>query len=78
MMILNPEKMLVASLSKTVSADDCSHVLFLLPRGGLQVSPGQVYTIQLGESGGVFGWKYVVGDGLHPLGTFLFKTFGKN
>jgi hypothetical protein len=90
MMILDErKKMMVASLSKTVSADDCSHVLFLLPRGGLQVSPGQVYTIQL--NGGVFGWKYVVGgyregaaSGPHgsnpPLpdirSTFLFKTFG--
>ena len=61
MMILNPKKMMVAALSKTVAADDCSHVLFLPPRGGLQVSPGQVYTIQLREFGGVFGWKYIVG-----------------
>jgi hypothetical protein len=90
MMILDErKKMMVASLSKTVSADDCSHVLFLLPRGGLQVSPGQVYTIQL--NGGVFGWKYVVGGyregaasaphGSNPplpdiRSTFLFKTFG--
>jgi hypothetical protein len=83
--------MMVAALSKTVSADDCNHVLFLLPKSGLQVSPGQVYTIQLWELGGVFGWKYVVGgyregeaSALHgsnpPLpdtrSTFLFKTFG--
>jgi hypothetical protein len=92
MMILDErKKMMVASLSKTVSADDCGHVLFLLPRGGLQVSPGQDYTIQLREYGGVFGWKYVVGGyregsasaphGSNPplpdaRSTFLFKTFG--
>lgn len=91
MTILNPEKMMVASLSKTVSAEDCSHVLFLLPKGGLQVSPGQVYAIQL--NGEVFGWKYVVGGygegaasaphGSNPplpdtRSTFLFKTFGTN
>jgi hypothetical protein len=92
MTILNPkEKMMVASLWKTVSVEDCSHVLFLLPGGGLQVSPGQVYIIQL--NGDVFGWKYVVGGyregaasaphGSNPplpdtRSTFLFKTFGTN
>jgi hypothetical protein len=62
MMILNPEKKGLALLSKTVSIDDCSHALFLLPSGGLKVSPGQVYTIQIGGNNlsGAFGWKYVV------------------
>jgi hypothetical protein len=105
MLILGPEKMMVdnawktmsamwvASMSKSVSADNCSHVLFLLPGGGMAVLPGGVYTIQLSGSGGVFGWKYVVAGYAHgvasaphgsdpPLpdtrGTFLFKTFGTN
>src|SRR5579864_691196 len=78
-------------VSKTVTVDECSHVLFLLPKGGLQVVPGQVYTIALNSNHNVFGWKYVV-DG-YPKGeaslngkplscgthcTFLFQTFGTN
>jgi hypothetical protein len=42
-------------VSKTVTVDDCSHVLFLLPKGGLQVVPGQVYTIGLNSDHNVFG-----------------------
>lgn len=78
-------------ISKTVTADECNHVLFLLPKGGLQVVPGQVYTIVLNSDHNVFGWKYVV-DG-YPKGAaslngkplspdthraFLFRTFGAN
>jgi hypothetical protein len=85
---------LLAHISKNVPAADCGHVLFLLPKGGLQVSPGQVYSIALSSVGSVFGWKYVRGgyangsasfqgfDG-RPLSpdtrsTFLFRTFGVN
>jgi hypothetical protein len=35
------------SISKIVSIAECGHVLFLLPNGGLEVVPGQVYTIVL-------------------------------
>jgi hypothetical protein len=81
----------VADVWKTVSTEDCSHVLFLLPKGGVQVSRGNVYTLRLTEFDGLFGWKYVVGgyrkgaasapDGsIPPLpdarSTFLLKTFG--
>jgi hypothetical protein len=79
-------------ISKNVPVTDCGHVLFLLPKGGLQVSPGQVYSIALSSIGSVFGWKYVKGgyangaasfqgfDG-RPVSpdtrsTFLFRTFG--
>jgi len=79
------------TVSKTVTVDECSHVLFLLPKGGLPVVPGQVYTIVLNSDHSVFGWKYVV-DG-YPKGaaslngkplsrdahrSFLFRTFGAN
>lgn len=82
-----------ADLSKTVSTADCAHVLFLLPNGGLKVSPGEVYTIRPEETSSTFAWKYVVGgypkgaasasnDAISPLpsarSTFLFKTFGTN
>jgi hypothetical protein len=83
------EGKLLAVVSKTVPVADCRHVLFVLPQGGLQVSPGQVYSIDLSEGRGVFGWKYVVGGYRNgdasfngkPLSrgarsTFLFRTFG--
>lgn len=78
----------LAVVSKTVFVANCRHILFVFPNGGLQVSPGQVYSIQLGGSS-VFGWKYVVGGYANgaasfngkPLlpgarSTFLFRTFG--
>ena len=87
--VLNKEGIALAVVSKTVPLDDCSHVLFILPRGGLAVSPGQVYSLGLSSVGSPFGWKYVVGG--YPSGdasfngkpllqkarsTFLFRTFG--
>jgi hypothetical protein len=82
----------LAHISRNVPVADCGHVLFLLPKGGLQVSPGQVYSIALSSVGSVFGWKYVRGGyangaasfqgfDARPLSpdsrsTFLFRTFG--
>lgn len=89
--VLNKEGIALAVVSKTVSLDDCSRVLFVLPRGGLPVSPGDVYSIGLSSVGSAFGWKYVGGG--YPGGvalfngkpllrsersTFLFRTFGTN
>ncbi len=91
MMILNEAGVGVAQVFKTVAAADCGHVVFLLPRGGLPVSPGQVYSIALSGGDNLFGWKYVVGGygkgtaffNNKPLlkeerSTFLFRTFGAN
>lgn len=91
MTLMNAEGVPLAVVSKSVPPADCSHVLFLLPRGGLRVSPGQAYSIALRSSGLVFGWKYVVGGYAKgaasfngkPLlrdtrSTFLFRTFGAN
>src|SRR5690348_11789670 len=88
MMILNAAGVGVASVSKTVAAADCEHVMFLFPRGGLPVTPGQVYSIALSGGDNIFGWKYVVagyGKGAaffnnkplmkHRRSTFLFRTF---
>jgi hypothetical protein len=88
MSLQNAEGDVVAVVSKTVSVADCSHALFVFPNGGLQVSPGQAYSIRL-SGGSVFGWKYVVGGYQNgaasfngrPLlpdarSTFLFRTFG--
>ncbi len=78
----------LATVSQTVPVADCRHVPFVFPNGGLQVSPGQVYSIRL-SGGSLFGWKYVVGGYSNgdasfngrPLlpdarSTFLFRTFG--
>jgi hypothetical protein len=87
--IMDKEGVALAVVSKTVPVDDCNHVLFILPRGGLPVSPGQVYIIGLNGGEGAFGWKYIRGG--YPSGdasfngqpllqnarsTFLFRTFG--
>ena len=40
MTLMNAEGEVLALVSKAVPVDDCSHVLFLLPKGGLPVSPG--------------------------------------
>jgi hypothetical protein len=90
-MILNGEGASLASVSKTVPVAECDHVLFIFPRGGLPVLPGQVYSIALSGGDNLFGWKYVVGGYSHgsaffnnkPLlkgahTTFLFRTFGKS
>ena len=91
MTLMNAEGVVLAHISKAVPVDDCRHVLFLLPKGGLPVSPGQAYSIGLSSVGVVFGWKYVLGGYAKgaaswngkPLlpgtrSTFLFRTFGAN
>lgn len=90
MFLQDAEGETLANVSKTVPVADCGHVLFVFPNGGVQVSPGQVYSIRL-SSGSLYGWKYVVGG--YPKGevwfnnkpllpdarsTFLFRTFGAN
>src|SRR5579864_3651699 len=87
--VMDKEGIALAVVSKTVLLDDCTHVLFVLPRGGLAVSPGQAYSIGLSGVDSPLGWKYVVGG--YPSGdasfngqpllqnarsTFLFRTFG--
>lgn len=87
--VMDKEGVALAVVSKTVPLDDCSHVLFILPRGGLAISPGQIYRIGLSSVGSPFGWKYVVGGYRNgdasfngrPLlqnarSSFLFRTFG--
>ncbi len=88
MSVLNAEGEVISVVSKTVPVIDCGHALFIFPNGGLQVLPGQVYSIRL-NAGSLFGWKYVVGGYVNgaatfngkPLlpnarSTFLFRTFG--
>jgi hypothetical protein len=89
MTLLNTGGEPMAVVAKTVPVDACRHVLFIFPYGGLRVSPGQLYSIELSGAGSLFGWKYVPGGYAYgaasfngkPLlqgarSTFLFRTFG--
>jgi len=86
MTLFDAEGQSLATASKTVKVADCAHVRFAF--GGLEVSPGKVYSIRL-SGGTLFGWKYVVGGyekgsasfNGRPLlqdarSTLLFRTFG--
>lgn len=86
--VLDSEDQTLAVVTQTVPASDCEHTLFVIPKDGIEVEPGQTYRIKL--SGGLlFGWKYVAGGyekgaatfNGKPLlpkagSTFLFRTFG--
>ena len=88
--LLNARGDLLSVVSKKVPMENCGHVLFVFPKGGWPVSPGEVYQIEVhGE--GVFGWKYARGGYSRGVGTFngkpllhgeqssfLFRTFGAN
>jgi hypothetical protein len=78
----------VTVVTETVQTADCDNVMFVIPGGGVEVTPGQMYRLKL-SGGTTFGWKYVVGgyengeatfDGKPLLAqtrsTFLFRTFG--
>jgi hypothetical protein len=86
--VLDSRGNVVVSLPKIVSDSDFEHTLFVIPDGGIDVNPGQTYSIKL-SGGPAFGWKYVVGGyskgaatfNGKPLlpdarSTFLFRTFG--
>jgi hypothetical protein len=78
----------VMSITQTIYASDCDHAMFVIPNGGIDVTPGDTYSLRL-SGGTTFGWKYVGGG--YPRGaalfngkpllpkarsTFLFRTFG--
>jgi hypothetical protein len=78
----------LAVVTENVPTADCDHVMFEIPEGGVDVTPGQSYSVKL-SGGTTFGWKYVVGGyksgdatfNGKPLlpdtrSTFLFRTFG--
>lgn len=86
--IVDVNKKELAVVTQKVRASDYDHVMFEMPRGGVELVPGQVYWMRL-TGGAMFGWKYVVGGYEHgeatfngkPLlaqarSTFLFRTFG--
>ena len=78
----------VAVVTESVQTADCDQVMFVIPKGGVKVTPGQTYRLKL-SGGTTFGWKYIVGGyekGAATLNgkpllpkersTFLFRTFG--
>jgi hypothetical protein len=78
----------LAIVRQNVKSANFDRVTFILPKAGIEVSPGQTYRLKL-SGGAAFGWKYVVGGyksgeatfNGKPLlaqarSTFLFRTFG--
>jgi hypothetical protein len=88
--VLDIDGRVLSVVSKTVQSEKCDQVIFVIPKGGVEVVPGQTYFAKL-NGGTTFGWKYVVGGYAkgaatfngRPLlpgawSTFLFRTFGAN
>jgi len=87
--VLNSTGRTVAEVTESVQTVDCDHVMFVIPSGGVEVTPGQAYRLKL-SGGTTFGWKYVVGgyekgaatftfngkSHLPERSAFLFRTFG--
>ena len=78
----------VSVVTESVQTADCDQVMFVIPKGGVKITPGQTYRLKL-SGGTTFGWKYIVGgyekgeatfNGKRLLrearSTFLFRTFG--
>jgi hypothetical protein len=86
--VLDATGQTIAVMTESVPTADCDQVMFVIPKGGVKVTPGQTYRLKLND-GTTFGWKYVVGGyergeatfNGKPLlrearSTFLFRTFG--
>ena len=78
----------LVSVTQSVSAGDCDHLMFVMPESGVAVTPGLTYRMRL-SGDATFGWKYIAGGydkgaatfNGRPLlsdtrSTFLFRTFG--
>ncbi len=86
--VLDEKGQTLTTVTQLVPADDPGPVVFEIPDGGVDVTPGHRYRLRL-SGGTTFGWKYVVGGyekgeatlNGKPLlaqarSTFLFRTFG--
>jgi hypothetical protein len=86
--VLDAKAHTLAVLTEPVETSGCDHTMFIFPKGGVDVMPGETYWLRL-KGGTLFGWKYVVGGyekgaatfNGKPLlkqarSTFLFRTFG--
>lgn len=88
--VLDPAGLTVAAVTRSVQTAASNQVMFVIPGGGVEVTPGQTYRLKLSGST-TFRWKYVAGGyeqgaatfngkPLMPTehSTFLFRTFGAN
>ena len=88
LMVVDGTGQTLAVVTKNVQSANCDRVIFMVPKGGIEVSLGQLYRLKL-SGGATFGWKYIVGgykngeatfNGRRLLpdarSTFLFQTFG--
>jgi hypothetical protein len=86
--VLDTRRRTLAVVTQPVETSGCDHTMFVIPKNGIEVTPGETYWLRL-KGGAVFGWKYVVGGyekgaatfNGKPLlkqarSTFLFRTFG--
>ena len=86
--VLDATGQTVVTVTENVQTADSDHVMFVIPKGGVEIRPGQTYRLKL-SGGTTFGWKYVAGG--YQMGaatfngkpllpnarsTFLFRTFG--
>ncbi len=88
--VLDATGQTLAEVTEFVPTGDSTQVIFVIPKGGAEVTPGQTYRLKLAGDN-TFGWKYIVGGyekgeatfNGKPLleqtrSTFLFRTFGTN
>ncbi|MGZ4789788.1 MAG: hypothetical protein ACXVZX_14815 [Terriglobales bacterium] len=86
--VLDAKGHTLAVVTEPVQTSGCEHTMFIFPKDGIQVTPGETYWVRL-KGGTLFGWKYVAGGyekgaatfNGKPLlkqarSTFLFRTFG--
>jgi hypothetical protein len=68
--VFDPQGKPLVIAEKTVAASAAGWVSFVFADGGLDVTPGQTYAIQV-QGDALFGWKYVVGG--YSKGEALFN-----
>ncbi len=86
--VLDDAGQTLAAVTQSVPSANCDRVAFMMPKGGIEVLPGQMYRLKL-SGGATFGWKYVAGGYKNGEATlngkpllpnarsaFLFRTFG--
>jgi hypothetical protein len=58
--VLDAAGRVVAETSMPVLTENCDHVMFMIPDGGVSLETGQTYRLKL-AGGTTFGWKCIVG-----------------
>ena len=55
LMVVDGTGLTLAVVTENVQSGNCDRVTFMMPKGGIEVSPGQVYRLKL-SGGSTFGW----------------------